>query len=60
MEGTPELDLLVADDGLHDFDKTPDQREFLRVPIPCHADSPQRLLPAQFMKSHSRYFEALG
>jgi hypothetical protein len=59
-EPTPALDLLVADDGLHDFDKAPDQREFLRVPIPCDPDPPQRLLPAQFMKPHARHLEALG
>jgi hypothetical protein len=61
MEGTTSsLELLVGDDRLHDFHKTPDQRELLGLPNPCDADAPQRLLPAQFMKSHTRHFEAQG
>jgi hypothetical protein len=44
---TPSPDLLVADDSLHNFDKTTDLRESLRVPILCDAGSSERLLPAQ-------------
>ena len=54
------LDRLIANNGLHDFDETRDQGEFLRVPIPGYADAPQRFLPAQFMKSYSRHLEAQG
>jgi hypothetical protein len=34
---TPSPNLLVADDSLHNFDKTTDLREFLLVPIRFHA-----------------------
>jgi hypothetical protein len=56
----PSLDLLVADDGLYDFDETRNEGKFFLVAIPCDADAPQRLLPVQFMKPHCRHFEAQG
>lgn len=42
----PSTDLLVGDNGPHDFDQIRDQRESLGVPIPCDADAPQWFLPA--------------
>lgn len=42
---------------LHDFDETKNQLKLLRVPIPCDADTPQGLFPAQRMEPHTWNFQ---